>query len=42
MNRLYSDDNLQGPRKRRPDASTDLVCLDPPFNSMRHYGLTGI
>jgi 16S rRNA G966 N2-methylase RsmD len=33
MNRLYFGDNLQWLRntKEFPDASVDLVCLDPPF-----------
>jgi site-specific DNA-methyltransferase (adenine-specific) len=35
MNRLYFGDNLEWLRDRRefPDASVDLVYLDPPFNS---------
>jgi 16S rRNA G966 N2-methylase RsmD len=34
MNRFYFVDNLQWLRntKEFPDASVDLVCLDPPFN----------
>jgi site-specific DNA-methyltransferase (adenine-specific) len=34
-NRLYFGDNLEWLRDRRefPDASVDLVYLDPPFNS---------
>jgi 16S rRNA G966 N2-methylase RsmD len=35
MNRLYFGDNLAWLRHRNefPDASVDLVYLDPPFNS---------
>ncbi|HYU52498.1 MAG TPA: hypothetical protein VEK37_06115 [Gemmatimonadaceae bacterium] len=35
MNRLYFGDNLEWLRDRRkfPDASVDLVYLDPLFNS---------
>jgi 16S rRNA G966 N2-methylase RsmD len=35
MNRLYFGDNLKwlSDRKEFPDASVDLVYLDPPFNS---------
>jgi site-specific DNA-methyltransferase (adenine-specific) len=35
VNRLYFGDNLECLRDRRefPDASVDLVYLDPPFNS---------
>ena len=35
MNRLYFGDNLRwlSDRKEFPDASVDLVYLDPPFNS---------
>jgi 16S rRNA G966 N2-methylase RsmD len=35
MNRLYFGDNLAWLRnaKEFPDASVDLVYLDPPFNS---------
>jgi 16S rRNA G966 N2-methylase RsmD len=35
VNRLYFGDNLEWLRDRRefPDASVDLVYLDPPFNS---------
>jgi len=34
VNRLYFGDNLEWLRDRRefPDASVDLVYLDPPFN----------
>jgi 16S rRNA G966 N2-methylase RsmD len=37
MNRLYFGDNLKwlSDRKEFPDASADLVYLDPPFNSSR-------
>ncbi len=39
MNRLYFGDNLEWLRDRRefPDASVDLVYLDPPFNSNADY-----
>ena len=39
MNRLYFGDNLQWLRDRKefPDASVDLVYLDPPFNSNADY-----
>jgi len=35
MNRLYFGDNLKwlSDRKEFPDASVDLVYLDPPFDS---------
>jgi 16S rRNA G966 N2-methylase RsmD len=35
VNRLYFGDNLKwlSDRKEFPDASVDLVYLDPPFNS---------
>jgi 16S rRNA G966 N2-methylase RsmD len=35
VNRLHFGDNLEWLRDRRefPDASVDLVYLDPPFNS---------
>ena len=40
MNRLYFGDNLGWLRntKEFPDASVDLVYLDPPFNSNADYG----
>jgi len=39
MNRLYFGDNLKwlSDRKEFPDASVDLVYLDPPFNSNAGY-----
>jgi 16S rRNA G966 N2-methylase RsmD len=39
MNRLYFGDNLKwlSDRKEFPDASIDLVYLDPPFNSNADY-----
>jgi adenine specific DNA methylase Mod len=41
MNRLLFGDNLQWLRDRRifPDASIDLVYLDPPFNSTADYNV---
>jgi hypothetical protein len=41
MNRLYFGDNLQWLRnvKEFPDASVDLVYLDPPFNSNADYNV---
>src|SRR5436190_11298094 len=41
MNRLYFGDNLQwlSDRKEFPDASVDLVYLDPPFNSNADYNV---
>ncbi len=41
MNRLYYGDNLDVLRDRShfPDASVDLVYLDPPFNSNRSYNV---
>ena len=41
MNRLYFGDNLEWLRDRRefPDASADLVYLDPPFNSNADYNV---
>jgi site-specific DNA-methyltransferase (adenine-specific) len=38
-NTLYYGDNLEVMRKYLPDASVDLVYLDPPFNSNRDYNL---
>ena len=32
-NRLYFGDNLDILRRQVPDASVDLIYLDPPFNS---------
>jgi site-specific DNA-methyltransferase (adenine-specific) len=41
MNRLYFGDNLEwlSDRKEFPDASVDLVYLDPPFNSNADYNV---
>src|SRR5881394_1608884 len=41
MNRLYFGDNLMwlSDRKEFPDASVDLVYLDPPFNSNADYNV---
>ena len=41
MNRLLFGDNLGWLRDTRefPDASVDLIYLDPPFNSKRDYNL---
>jgi len=41
MNQLYFGDNLDWLRNREifPDASVDLIYLDPPFNSKRDYNL---
>ena len=41
MNRLYFGDNLEWLRDWRefPDASIDLVYLDPPFNSNADYNV---
>ena len=41
MNRLYFGDNLKwlSDRKEFPDASVDLVYLDPPFNSHADYSV---
>lgn len=38
-NRLYYGDNLNILRRYIPDASVDLVYLDPPFNSNRDYNV---
>lgn len=38
-NTLYYGDNLDVLRKHIPDASVDLVYLDPPFNSNRNYNV---
>jgi DNA modification methylase len=38
-NVLYYGDNLEIPRRYIPDASVDLVYLDPPFNSNRDYNV---
>ena len=41
MNRLYFGDDLKwlSDRKESPDASVDLVYLDPPFNSNADYNV---
>ena len=39
MNRLYYGDNLDVLREHVPDASVDLIYLDPPFNSNRSYNV---
>ena len=41
MNRPYFGDNLKWLADRRefPDASVDLVYLDPPFNSNADYNV---
>ena len=41
MNRLFFGDNLGWLRdpKEFPDASVDLVYLDPPFNSNADYNV---
>lgn len=38
-NTLFYGDNLPVLREHIPDASVDLVYLDPPFNSSRNYNL---
>jgi site-specific DNA-methyltransferase (adenine-specific) len=38
-NVLYYGDNLDLLRRYIPDASVDLVYLDPPFNSNRDYNV---
>lgn len=38
-NALYFGDNLEVLREHIPDASIDLIYLDPPFNSKRDYNL---
>jgi len=42
VNRLYFGDNLKwlSDRKGFPDASVDLVYLDPPFNSDADYNVS--
>ncbi len=39
-NILYGGDNLALLREQIPDASIDLIYLDPPFNSKRNYKAT--
>jgi site-specific DNA-methyltransferase (adenine-specific) len=38
-NVLYYGDNLDILRRYLPEASVDLVYLDPPFNSNRDYNV---
>ena len=38
-NLLYFGDNLEVMREHMPDASVDLIYLDPPFNSARNYNV---
>ena len=38
-NVLYYGDNLDILRRYPPDASVDLIYLDPPFNSNRDYSV---
>lgn len=38
-NKLYYGDNLDILRRYIPDASVDLIYLDPPFNSNRDYNV---
>lgn len=38
-NALYYGDNLDILRRYVPDASVDLIYLDPPFNSNRDYNV---
>ena len=40
-NVLYNGDNRDILRRYLPDASVDLVYLDPPFNSNRDYNVVG-
>jgi site-specific DNA-methyltransferase (adenine-specific) len=39
MNKLYYGDNLDVLREHIPDASVDLIYLDPPFNSNASYNI---
>ena len=39
LNRLYYGDNLDILREHFKDESTDLVYLDPPFNSQASYNV---
>ena len=39
MNTLYFGDCLEIIREQLPDASVDLIYLDPPFNSNQDYNL---
>ena len=38
-NALYYGDNLEILREHIPDASVDLIYLDPPFNSQATYNV---
>jgi len=38
-NKLYFGDNLKILREYVPDASVDLIYLDPPFNSQATYNV---
>ncbi len=38
-NKLYFGDNLKILREHVPDASVDLIYLDPPFNSSASYNV---
>ena len=38
-NKLYFGDNLRILREYVPDASVDLIYLDPPFNSSATYNV---
>jgi site-specific DNA-methyltransferase (adenine-specific) len=38
-NKLYFGDNLDILRREVPDASVDLIYLDPPFNSNATYNV---
>jgi len=38
-NKLYFGDNLRILREHVPDASVDLIYLDPPFNSNANYNV---
>jgi len=40
-NVLYYGDNLDILRRYLPDASVDLIYLDPPFNSNRDDNVVG-
>ncbi|MFN8456081.1 MAG: hypothetical protein U0401_15675 [Anaerolineae bacterium] len=39
QNTLFYGDNLEILREYIPDASVDLIYLDPPFNSNRSYNV---
>lgn len=39
MNHLFYGDNLRVLRDSIKDASVDLICLDPPFNSNASYNV---